>query len=264
MRTLDFLCVAFTWAMHLRVEMAGVGAPIVGVVAGEPVGLQQRFELQKEIILAASKDVGQNLEGGVMDGMREPAALAFVADKRPHLIHLRFTSALQVPGHLGWVQCAQHSGVHRLQHCCFLLEFTQHSVGTDMQRSRCIAHPTGIETHIDDRLFDLRQAPAVTIVEQETALATEGVLTKVALGTPSCFAAFDDLLALTVRAADGDERHGPFLPEGGYEDEAQCDSNRSPSPLLKHYPLSAGIGYATGLSAFVMPRLYKITYIYAR
>jgi hypothetical protein len=38
-----------------------------------------------------------------------------------------------------------------------------------------------------------------------------------------------------VRAADGDERHGPFLPDGGYKDEAQCDSNLSPSPLLKHY-----------------------------
>jgi hypothetical protein len=38
-----------------------------------------------------------------------------------------------------------------------------------------------------------------------------------------------------VRAADRDERHGPFLPRGGYEDEAQCDSNLSLSPLLKHY-----------------------------
>ena len=66
-------------------------------------------------------------------------------------------------------------------------------------------------------------------------LSTEGVLIEVALGTPSRFAAFDDLITLTVRAADGDERHGPFLPDGGYEDEAQCDSNLSPSPLLKHY-----------------------------
>src|SRR5215471_18668277 len=27
-----------------------------------------------------------------------------------------------------------------------------------------------------------------------------------------------------------------LLPDGGYKDEAQCDSNLSPSPLLKHYP----------------------------
>jgi ABC-type maltose transport system permease subunit len=43
------------------------------------------------------------------------------------------------------------------------------------------------------------------------------------------------VVTLTVRAADGDERHGPFLPKGGYEDEAQCAITLSPSPLLKHY-----------------------------
>src|SRR5262245_54308284 len=91
--------------------------------------------------------------------------------------------------------------------------------------------------HVDDRLLDFRQAPTVAIVEQETALGTAGVLTEVALGTPGRFAAFDDVVTLTVRAADGDERHGPFLPQGDYEDEAQCDINRSLSPLLKHYPL---------------------------
>jgi hypothetical protein len=75
-----------------------------------------------------------------------------------------------------------------------------------------------------------------TLPEQETPLGTQGVLAEVALGTPGRFAAFDDLVTLTVRAADSDERHGPFLPKGGYEDKAQCASNRSPSPLLKHYP----------------------------
>ena len=39
-----------------------------------------------------------------------------------------------------------------------------------------------------------------------------------------------------MRAADGDERHGPYLPKRGYEDVAQCDINPSLSPLLKHYP----------------------------
>ena len=52
----------------------------------------------------------------------------------------------------------------------------------------------------------------VTIVEQETPLGTESVLTEVTLSAPGRFAAFDDLVTLTVRAADGDERHGPFLP----------------------------------------------------
>ena len=105
-----------------------------------------------------------------------------------------------------------------------------------MQRPSCIAYPTGIEAYIDDCLLDGRQAPAVAVVEQKTSFGTAGVLAEVALGSSGCFAPFDDLLALTVRASDGDESHGPFLPKGGYEDEAQCDSHLSLSPLLKHYP----------------------------
>src|SRR5215813_6757728 len=238
MLALDFLRVTFAWAVLFRLEMTCVGAPMIGIIAPDPKRLQQRFEPQKHVVFAATKDVGQDLAGVVIDGMPEPARVAFVADKRPHLIHLRlrFPSALQIPGHLSGVQCAQHSGVHRLQHSFFLLEFTQHGVGTAMQGSRRITHPTGIETHVDDRLFDVRQAPTVAIVEEKTSPDTEGVLAEVALGAPRCFTAFDDLVTLTVRAADRDERHGPFLPKRDYEDEAQCDSNLSPSPLLKHYP----------------------------
>jgi hypothetical protein len=35
---------------------------------------------------------------------------------------------------------------------------------------------TALFSHVDDRLLDFRQAPSVAIVEQETALSTEGVL----------------------------------------------------------------------------------------
>src|SRR5262249_895169 len=247
MLALDLLRVAFAWAVLVGIEVTRVGAPIIGIIAGQPEGLQQRFEPQKHLVLAAPKDVGQDLAGVVIDGMPEPARVAFVPDKRPHLIHLRlrFPSALQVPGHLGRIQCAQHSGVHRLQHSFFLLEFTQHGVGTDMQGSRRITHPTGIETHGDDRLFDCRQAPTVAIFDQKTSPDTEGVLAEVALSAPGCFAASDDLVTLTVRAADRDERHGPFLPKRDYEDEVQCDSNRNPSPLLKHYPYGMPIPYTS-------------------
>src|SRR4030095_12090124 len=116
----------------------------------------------------------------------------------------------------------------------------------DAQRSCHIAHPTGIEAHVDDGLLHFRQAPSVAIVEQKTSLGTQGVLAQVALGSSGCFPAFDNLVTLTVRASDCDERHGPFLPNGGYEDEAQCDSNLSPSPLLKHYPARhALLGHAS-------------------
>src|SRR5215470_2268136 len=101
-----------------------------------------------------------------------------------------------------------------------------------MQRSRRIAYPARVETHVDDRLLHFRQAPAVAIVEQETPLGTESVLTEITLGAAGRFAAFDDLVTLTVRAADGNESHRPFLPMRSYKGEAQCDIHRSPSPLL--------------------------------
>ena len=51
--------------------------------------------------------------------------------------------------------------------------------------------------------IDIRERqPSVARVEQETSLGTAGVLAEVALGSPGRFPAFDDLLAVTVRAAD--------------------------------------------------------------
>src|SRR6266571_5839065 len=104
----------------------GVRAPMIGGVAGQPEGLEQCFALHKDFVFAATKDVCEDLACVVIDGMPQPAWVAFVPDKRPHLIDLRFPSVLYVPGHLSWVQRVQQSGVHRLQHGFFLLEFTQH------------------------------------------------------------------------------------------------------------------------------------------
>src|SRR5919198_6556761 len=101
MLTFDFLRVAFAWAVLVGVEVTRVSAPRIGIIPGQPEGLQQRFEPQKDLVFAATKDVGQDLAGCVIDGMPEPTRVAFVPDKRPHLIHLRlrFPSTLQVPGY---------------------------------------------------------------------------------------------------------------------------------------------------------------------
>jgi hypothetical protein len=50
------LDVACAWALHVGVQTPGVGAPMSSVVAGEPEGLTQRFERQKDLILAATKE----------------------------------------------------------------------------------------------------------------------------------------------------------------------------------------------------------------
>jgi hypothetical protein len=46
----------------------------------------------------------------------------------------------------------------------------------------------------------------------------------------------DDLRAVTVGTSDCDEGHEPLLVVEHCQEEAQCAINRSPSPLLEHYP----------------------------
>src|SRR2546428_13911423 len=106
MLALDLLRVPFAWAMHVGFQMPGVRPPMVGVKTRETKGLQQRFELQKDLILATPKDIGQDRTRVVIDGMPEPAWVAFLGDKTPHFIHLRFPSALNVDGNFGWVEGA--------------------------------------------------------------------------------------------------------------------------------------------------------------
>ena len=106
MRALDLLGIAFARAMHVRVQMPGVCPPMVGIKARETKGLQQRFQLQKDLILTAPNDIGQDGTRAVIDGMPPPAWVAVFADKTLHFIHLRFTSALNVHGNFGWVEGA--------------------------------------------------------------------------------------------------------------------------------------------------------------
>src|SRR2546425_10232442 len=112
MLPLDFLSVPFACSMLFRVEVTHVCAPMICIVMCEPKRLQQRLELEKDGILATTKDIRQDRSRPMVNGMPEPAWIAFVADKRPHLIHLRFASSLNVYGNLLRVQRAQQRGVH--------------------------------------------------------------------------------------------------------------------------------------------------------
>ena len=86
MLALDLLRMAFAWAVLVGVEVTRVGAPRIGIIAGQPAGLQQRFEPPKDLVFAAPKDGGQDLAGVVLDGMPEPARVAFAPDKRPDTV----------------------------------------------------------------------------------------------------------------------------------------------------------------------------------
>ena len=60
MLALDFLGVPFARTLHVGVEMAFVRPPMIRIKTGEPEGLQQRFELEKDFVFAAPKDIRQD------------------------------------------------------------------------------------------------------------------------------------------------------------------------------------------------------------
>jgi hypothetical protein len=117
MLALDFLGVPFARTMYFGVEMSFIRTPMIRIKPGEPEGLQQRFELQKDFVFAAAKDIGQNLTCVVIDGMPQPALVPFLADKAPHLVDLSFPCLLNVHDDFVWVYRAQQCGVDRFQRC---------------------------------------------------------------------------------------------------------------------------------------------------
>src|SRR6266446_5513985 len=100
----------------------------------------------------------------MIDRMPQPALVAFLADKAPHLIHLGFPSSLNGDSHLFRVYGAKQSRVDRLESHFFLFELTEHGVSTDLEYPRGIADPTGIEAHVNNRLLHLGQAASVAVV----------------------------------------------------------------------------------------------------
>src|SRR6266704_633218 len=118
MLALDFLGVPFAWTMYFGVEMAFVRPPMIRIKTGEPEGLQQRFELHKDFVFAATKDIGQDRARVMINRMPQPAWVAFVADKAPHFVDLRFPCLLNVYQDLGWVYGSQLRAIYRCQ-CCF-------------------------------------------------------------------------------------------------------------------------------------------------
>src|SRR5438132_13708207 len=238
MLALDLLGVPFARTMYFGVEMAFVRPPMICIKTREPEGIQQRFELQKDFVFAATKDIRQDLACVVINGMPQPALVAFLADKAPHFVDLSFPSLLNVHQDLGWINGTQQRAIDRCQCCFFFPECTQHGVGADTQHPCGIAYPAGIEAHINDLLLHLRQPPLIAVLKQKALRGTCSSLAQITLCSAACRAAFHDLNAVTIRTAHGDESHGLLLVSRCCRGKAQCDINLSSSPHREHYRYS--------------------------
>jgi len=80
----NLLRIAFSRHMGFRSQMPRLCPPMIGGVAGQSARLEQRFQLEKNVILAAAKDIGQYSSCLMIDRLPQPALIALLADKAPH------------------------------------------------------------------------------------------------------------------------------------------------------------------------------------
>jgi hypothetical protein len=76
---LNFLSVTLAWTMLLRVEMSSVRPPMIGIKAREAKGFPQRWQLQKDLVLATSEDISQDRTRGVINRMPKPSLFFLLA-----------------------------------------------------------------------------------------------------------------------------------------------------------------------------------------
>src|SRR6266704_585084 len=88
MFALDFLRVVFTYSMLLWIEVTRIRSPPIGVIARDAKRFEQLFQLQKDIVLSAPKDVRSYLATVVINGVPQPTRMRFRLHKTPHFVEL--------------------------------------------------------------------------------------------------------------------------------------------------------------------------------
>src|SRR5213593_1729309 len=92
-------CVAFPRDMGFGGQMSCVRPPMIREKAGDPKGLQEGFQFQEHLILAATKDVCEDSAAPVVDSVPEPAWLLLAAHKAPHFINFGVLHSTDADGH---------------------------------------------------------------------------------------------------------------------------------------------------------------------
>lgn len=90
MCALDLRRVPLTRMVLVGIEMPCVRALIIGVIAPDAQRLEQRFELQKHLLLPPAKDLHQHLARLVSARIPQPALRVLLPHIGPHCIEERF------------------------------------------------------------------------------------------------------------------------------------------------------------------------------
>src|SRR5215471_8913649 len=120
--------------------------------------------------------------------------------------------------------CVAH--IHRLRYRLsdrglFFFQYINDRRRTDLEDADDIPHPTAIERHGDDLLFDRGQAPLVRVLEEEKGARTVTIVAPVALRPIGLLAIWHHIDTLTLgtvhvykshRPSPSPFRHGGMLP----------------------------------------------------
>src|SRR2546426_7943491 len=94
MLPLDLLGVVLAWGMVVGSELTCVRAPMIGVIAGDPKGLQQCLQLHKHLVLASAKHVRQHRTCAMIHGMPQPPLILLLPHKAPHFVDFGVLDAM--------------------------------------------------------------------------------------------------------------------------------------------------------------------------
>jgi len=89
MLPLDLLGVVLAWVMRFWSALTRVCAPMIGVLAGEPKGLQQFLQLHQHLLLASAKHVRQHHPCAMIDGVPQPPLILLLPHQRSPFRRLR-------------------------------------------------------------------------------------------------------------------------------------------------------------------------------
>jgi hypothetical protein len=129
MFALDLLCVPLARLVLVGIEMPGVRAPSIGVIAPDAKRLEQPFELQKHLILRPATDIRQDFARLVIKRMPQPALLVLLPHLGPHLIDFRFINSLDHHVYIIRMQGFEELLVHQAERRPFFFNVLMTVVG---------------------------------------------------------------------------------------------------------------------------------------
>jgi len=107
----NLLSISLSNHMLFSGSMTFVGTPVVSKKSGDSEWCEKFFEFEKDDIFAITKHIGQDVAGGMIKGVPEPALIFLAPNITPHLIHFYVFNLLNAHSNFAVFEALQHGVV---------------------------------------------------------------------------------------------------------------------------------------------------------